>query len=87
MKGMLVCDISFPNPSNSSPRIGVTPSSWLQGSGTTGGSLQINRWKLKTSRELPIILEESIEHTPSNEIKQTQKISTCNWLELEPLGS
>ena len=44
-----------------------------QGSGRTGGSLQMNRLslrnnrlKLETSRELPIILEESIEHT-SNE--------------------
>ena len=47
--------------------------------GRTGGWLQMNRLKLETSRELPIILEESIEHN-SNELKQNRKMSTCNQL-------
>ena len=51
-------------------------------------SLRNNRLKLETSGELPIILEESIaEYTPT-EWKQNWKImSTCNWLDLESLGS
>ena len=49
-------------------------------------SLRNNRLKFKTSEELPIILEESVEYA-SNEWKQNQKMSTCNRLDLESLGS
>ena len=45
-----------------------------------------NRLKFKTSGYLPIILEESIKYT-SNEWKQNRKMSTCNQLDLESLGS
>ena len=61
--------------------------------GRTGGWLQMNRlssrnnWlKFKTSGDLPIVLEESIEYT-SNEWKQNRKMSTCDRLDLESLGS
>ena len=64
-----------------------------QGSGRTGGKLQMNwlslrnnQLKFETSGELPIILEESIEYT-SNEWKQNRKMSTCHRLDLESLGS
>ena len=51
-------------------------------------SLRNNRLKFKTSRELPVIWEESIEEYTSNEWKQNRKImSTCNRLDLESLGS
>ena len=47
-------------------------------------SLRNNRLKFKTSGELPVIWEESIEEYTSNEWKQNRKImSTCNWLDLE----
>ena len=49
-------------------------------------SLRNNRLKSKTTRNLPIILEESTEHT-SNEQKQNRTMSTCNQLDLELLGS
>ena len=42
--------------------------------------------KFETSGELPILLEESIEHT-QDALKQNRKMSTCNWLDLESLGS
>ena len=54
-----------------------TPNSSLHCSGSTGGQLQMmrlglrsNRWKLQTSGELPIVVEESIE-----------SMSTCNRLD------
>ena len=43
-------------------------------------------WRLQEN-ELPIILEESTEEYTSNEWKQNQKMSTCNRLDLESLGS
>ena len=43
-----------------------------------------SRLKFKTSGNLQIISEESIEYT-SNEWKQNHKMSTCNWLGLESL--
>ena len=49
-------------------------------------SLRNNRLKFKTSRELPVMLGESIEYT-SNEWKQTRKMSTCTRLDLESVGS
>ena len=54
-------------------------------------SLRNNRLKFKTSRKLPWIipqksLEESIEYT-SKIFKKIQKITTCNWLDLETIGS
>jgi hypothetical protein len=45
-----------------------------------------NRLKFKTSGELLIILDDSIEYT-SNEGKQNRKMPTCNQLDLESLGS
>ena len=50
-------------------------------------SLRNNQLKLETSGELPNILEESIEENTSNEWKQNRKMSTCNRLDLESLGS
>jgi hypothetical protein len=63
--------------------------------GRTGGSLQMNRLsfrnnqlKLETSRELPFILEESIEeYTSTEESSKTGRCLTCNRLDLESLGS
>ena len=49
-------------------------------------SLKNNQLKFETSGELPIILEDSIEYT-SNEWKQNRKMSTCDRLGLESLGS
>ena len=48
---------------------------------------EITSWSLETSEDLPIILEESIEEYISNEWKQNRKMSTCNRLDLESLGS
>ena len=42
-----------------------------------GKSLRNNRLKFKTSRELPIILEESIEYTSKERKHQNWKMSTC----------
>ena len=50
-------------------------------------SLRNNRLKMKTSRETPIILEEFIILNISQIIKRHQKMSTCNGLDLESLGS
>ena len=49
-------------------------------------SLRNDRLKLKTAGKLPIILEESIEYT-SILIKENQRMSTCNRLDLQTLGS
>ena len=64
-----------------------------QGAGRTNSELQrnwlslrINRLKFKTAGELLIVLEEFIEQA-SNELKQNQRMSTCNRLDLESLGS
>jgi hypothetical protein len=46
-----------------------------------------NRLKLKTLWELPIVLEESIEEYTSNEWSENRKMSICNPLDLESLGS
>ena len=48
--------------------------------------LQMNRLKFKTARKLPIILEEFIEIYP-NLIKENRRMSTCNRLDLQTLGS
>ena len=45
-------------------------------------SWEKNRLSFKTSGELPIVLEESVEYV-SNEWKQNQKMSTCNRLDLD----
>ena len=50
-------------------------------------SLRNNRSKLETSGALPIILEESLQYTSLNEWKQNRKMSTCNRLGSESLGS
>ena len=50
-------------------------------------SLRNNRLKLEASGELPIILEESKQENTSSEEKQNRKMSTCNRLDLEPIGS
>ena len=50
-------------------------------------SLRNNQLTLETSRELSIVLEESIDEYTSNEWKQNRKMSTCNRLDLESLGS
>ena len=50
-------------------------------------SLRNNRLKFKTSGELPIVLEEYVEEYTLNEWKQHRKMSTCNRLDLESLGS
>ena len=52
-------------------------------------SLRTNRLTfIKTSGGiLPIILEESIEEYTSNEWKPNRKMSTCNRLDLQTLGS
>ena len=57
--------------------------SWLQMSWL---SLRNNWLKFENSGELPIILEESMEYT-SNELKGNRKMSTCDPLDLESLGS
>ena len=49
-------------------------------------SWRSNRLKFKTTENLPIILEEFIEYTP-NLIKEKWRMSTCNWLDLQTLGS
>jgi len=51
-------------------------------------SLRNNRLKFKTAGKLPIISEEFIEYTPiSSNIGKTEDVSTCNWLDLQTLGS
>ena len=50
-------------------------------------SLRNNRWKFETSGILPIALEESIEDTSTERKYQNRKMSTCNRLDLESLGS
>ena len=52
----------------------------------TRWSLRKHRLRFETSGELPTILEESIEYA-SIEWKQKWKMSTCNRLNLESLGS
>ena len=49
-------------------------------------SLRKNRLKFKASREIPIILEESMEHTPIQQ-RKLKDVNRCNWLDLETLGS
>ena len=49
-------------------------------------SLRNNWLKFKTAGKLRINLEEIIEHTP-NLIKKTRRMSTCNRLDLQTLGS
>ena len=52
------------------------------------GWFENKRWKLETSGEWPIILEEYVEEYTSNEWKQNRKMmSTCNRLDLESRGS
>ena len=46
-----------------------------------------NRLKFKTSQNLPIVLEEPIEYTSNERKHQNRKMSTCNRLDLESLGS
>ena len=51
-------------------------------------SLKDNQLKFKTSRELPITLEESIEEYTSNSYRKNRRMSTtCNRLDLQTLGS
>ena len=45
-------------------------------------SLRNNRLKLETSRELPIVLEESIEEYASSSYNKNRKMSTCDRLDL-----
>ena len=61
---------------------------------TSGKKLQMNRLRLrnnrlkfKTSGKLPIILEEFIEEYTPNLINENQRMSTCNQLDLQSLGS
>ena len=49
-------------------------------------SLRNNRLKFKTVGKLPIDLEEYMEYTPYL-IKENQRLSTCNRLDLQTLGS
>ena len=42
-------------------------------------------WKFQTSEKLLIIVEEFAKYA-SNQVKKTEKITTCNWLDLETLG-
>jgi hypothetical protein len=47
-----------------------------------------NQLKFRTLEKIPIILKESMKEYTSNERKQqNRKISTCNRLDLESLGS
>ena len=48
-------------------------------------SMKKNMWKFKTSEKLLIIVEEFAKYA-SNQVKKTEKITTCNWLDLETLG-
>ena len=50
-------------------------------------SLRNNQLKFEISGELSIILEKSAEEYTSNEWQQNWKMSTCNRLDLESLGS
>jgi hypothetical protein len=50
-------------------------------------SLKNNRLKFKTPRKLPIILEEFIKEYTPNLIKEDRRMSTCNQLNLQTLGS
>ena len=61
--------------------------------GRTGNLLQVNllslgnnRLKFETAGKLPINLEEFKEYFP-NLIKEKRRMSTCNWLDLQTLGS
>ena len=63
-------------------------------SGRTGSMLQMNslslrnnRLKFKTARKLPIILGGSYRIYHPNLIQESQRISTCNRLDLQRLGS
>ena len=65
----------------------------IQWSGRTGSLLQMNRLSLRNNRlnfktvgKLPVILEEFIEYTPIS-IKENRRMSTCNLLDLQTLGS
>jgi hypothetical protein len=49
-------------------------------------SLRNNRLKFKIAGKLAIILEEFIEYTP-NLIKENRRMSTCNRLDVQTLGS
>ena len=46
----------------------------------------MNRLKFKTAGKLPIILEDSLEYTPILK-KENWRMSTCNRLDLQTLGS
>ena len=50
-------------------------------------SLRNNQLKLETSGELPIILEKSVTSNMPQMNKANWKMSTCNRLDLELLGS
>ena len=48
-------------------------------------SLRNNQLKSKTSGKLPIIVSRGIYGMYLKSMKKSQKITTCNWLDLEKL--
>ena len=61
---------------------------WNKAQGEPAVSYRWTNWVWKiTSRELPIILKESLKEYTSIEWKQNRKMSTCNRLHLEWHGS